>query len=246
MRHTSEHTRVGLDPLDIKIFSVLHKHGPQRPYHLALLVGGVRTTIDWRQRQLTKQGWLERRKIGRHYHLELAAPAQALFLEKLHDTTFTLYESMPAVLDASRALLGTHAPTRAYFLEPSQLALVGLTEEGDEAAAFQMFIRDRGIIAEGVLGAALLTDISTEYLEYMRGRLFVMYEVPDEFLQFQDLIWVFGETTFLANPITKQYRSLTDASFAKSMTSLIINLEQFGKKIDFHRYLEARAAVSDV
>lgn len=234
MRYTSEHRRLGLSALDIKIMTALDRGGKEQSYPLALTLCEKRTTVDYRLRRLCRLGWLGVVPQGQRRAFDLTPEARELFWASQQHVSFEHYETLSELLISVRRLVGSRSRGRLYFIEPSGIAEATMLAMGTEYTALQSFIKKSGRVAEGIIGQSAVARFPVAVWQILHGRLFEIYEVADEQLAFRDIIWAVDDTTFLLNPSEARYRSLQDESFANSMRSLIQALSVLGKKIHPH------------
>lgn len=233
MRFTNEHARLGLDALDIRILNALHAHGELLSYQLAKELPDPRTTVDHRLRRLHSRKWVKKNRYGKRWKWELAPSARAFFSKPTHGALQTaLYADVDALLDAVESNVSSGNKARLFFLEPSAAGVSLVAKQDKRYGELQRVIRETGRIAEGVTGEALLHSLGQEKRGAMQGRLFELYTVPDQLLDFKEIIWVVDDTVYLIDPEKQLYQSIRSVSFAHSMHTLIRALEHYGNKIN--------------
>lgn len=106
--------------------------------------------------------------------------------------------------------------------------------------AWQAEVKRKGIILEVVVSDTLLEIVksaSREMLEAAKGRASITYVLPDDVMNFQSDILVFGHHVAIVTPKQLNAVVITDFMTSFAFKQLISVACQMGKKIDLNAYI---------
>ncbi len=243
MRYTKRIKNLGLSEKDLRILSALNKLGKSKILPLSKHVGLQRTSVSFRLRKMKERGLAKREQIAGHFEWTLSDYAKNIILEEKGENNLkvTNYYSLKNVDDVIAKILGDKSNERLYFIEPYHQTEKFISSiRQDAISAIAELFKKRKNISVGVSSAKnikLLENYDKKTLENMLGRMTIVYTISDEYLNFEDMIIVYKDFVYIFNFNKMHVAEIESLSFAESMKSIILALQNFGEKIDLNKYI---------
>ncbi len=243
MRYTKRIKNLGLSEKDFRILSTLNELGRSKILPLSKQLDLQRTSVSFRLRKMGERGLVKREQIGGHFEWTLNDYAKNIILEEKGDNNFkvTNYYSLKNIDSIIVKILKNKSNERIYFIEPyhQMEKFVSSIEQNTISAIAELFKKRKNISVgvSSVKNIKLLENYDKKTLENMLGRMTIVYTIPDEYLNFKDMIIVYKDFIYIFNFNEKSVVEIESSSFAKSMKSIILALQNFGKKIDLNEQI---------
>ena len=130
---------------------------------------------------------------------------------------------------------------RIYFIEPYYQTekFISSIEQNTISKIAELFKKRKNISIgiSSVKNIKLLENYGKKTLQNMLGRMTIVYTIPDEYLNFKDMILVYKDFVYIFNFDKKSVAEIKSSSFAESLKSIISALQNFGKKIDLNEQI---------
>ncbi|MDB4992490.1 MAG: hypothetical protein JWL75_735 [Parcubacteria group bacterium] len=226
----------GLQKSDIVILRELAQQPASTPSFLGQAIHLPRTSIAFRLEKLAERQLCEKKKI-RNLSTWSLTPAGIRLLAKSNTEigTMTLVEGARSFNETLLSLASEVLPARVYVFEPSEQTRLFVKHVDENSyARVSDLIKENDIIVEALFG-----ERSVEYARqlgeglrrHMYGRPTIGHVLPDNILNFDQLIICFSSDVYLFNyktllmthikskEVTQNYRTIFEfyRSFAKSI-----------------------------
>ena len=243
MKYTKKLRELGISEKDFSILRALDTGGESKISPLTEVLSLPRTTISFRLKKMKQRDLVKQVVVGGHYEWTITAHAKELLVGVVSKDEFHAahYKTAESIQNIFKQILSDKSDERIYFIEPyvQTKSFISKTKTGDIVDLTKLFRRHRNI-SEGVSSSKnieLIKNYDKKVMESMVGRMAIVYVVPDEYLDFEDMILVYKDTVYNVNFDKNLVIEIQNRSFARSMRSIVLALRSFGKKIDLNQYV---------
>lgn len=240
MKYTKRIRNAGISKKDFLILSILDHSKQSKVSPLSEKICMPRTSLAFRLKKMLQRNLVEKIKVNNHFEWQLTNTTKEFLLKESMEDEFkaSYYKTLGSIERIFKQILSDKSEERIYFIEPyiqtKKFASITSNEIMiDLATLFQRYKN----ISEGVSSnknIKLLKTYDKKVLKSMLGRMAIVYTIPDEQLQFEDMIIVYKETVYTFNFDKNIAIEIKNIAFAYSMKSIILALRSFGKKIDMN------------
>ncbi len=243
MKYTKKIKNMGISNKDFKILNTLNSCGESSILPLATKIKMPRTTVSFRLQKLFKKEWVEKIKVKNHPEWRVSNNFKGLILGELVSKEFmvTHYSGAINIEKVFADMLKNKSEERIYFIEPNQQIkkFISDTNSGFFTDVINL-LKLKKHISEGVSSEKnleILNGYNKKMLKNMISKMSIIYVIPDKYLSFDDNIIIHKNFVYLFNFYKNSVTKIESESFAKSIKSIIIALQNFGKKIDLNQYI---------
>ena len=243
MKYTKNVKWLGLSKKDFKIINNLALVKKSKILPLANSLCLPRTSVAFRLKKMEKRGFMERKKIKGHFEWQLTAYAKNIFLENKgkEELRMVSYNNKKDIESIFLSILKDKSKERLYFIEPytQTKEFVEKIESRTMKNIAKVFQKEKNI-SEGVSSEKnieLIKKYDKRVLESMLGRATIIYVIPDKYISFDEMIFVYKNSVYTFDFKKWQALKIENKSFAKVMSSMIAALQNFGSKIDLNELI---------
>jgi DNA-binding Lrp family transcriptional regulator len=243
MRYTAKIARHGISEKDFRIIDLLNSKETTKILPLAEELSLPRTSVSFRLKEMQKRELVKQTKVMNHQEWTLTSHTKELLLDWSQKDKFKAnrYLTPENVLQTIKHIINDKSRERLYFIEPYQQTRsfafgIKTKDKIDIATLF----RQKKLISEGVTSEKnfeLLETYDTSVLISMEGRMTIVHVVPDEYLKFEEAIFVYKNTVYSIDFDRQSVIEIVSPPLARSMKSVILALRDSGKKIDLNQYI---------
>ncbi len=245
MRYTKRIKNLGISKKDFKILFALSKVGKSKVLTLAKQIGMQRTSVSFRLRKMSERELVKREQVAGHFEWTLGDYAKSIILREKDNNTFkvTNYYLPKNINSVITKILEDKTGERIYFIEPYYQTMKYIYSiEQDIISTIAELFKKRKNISIGVSSVKnikLLKNYDKKTLENMLGRMTIVYTIPDEYLNFEDMVIVYKDFVYIFNFNKNSINEIRSSSFAELMKSVILALQNFGEKIDLNEHIRS-------
>ncbi|HEV7449385.1 MAG TPA: hypothetical protein VGP13_02485 [Candidatus Paceibacterota bacterium] len=206
-----------------------------------------RTTVYWPLGRLQERGLAAFDLVGKRKRWYAVADPFSL-LGKVESTDTQAIKGVEAIRRLYNKALESKRTDRVLILEGTK-AIHSVARKGGVEFLERWHIRahEKGIIVESILGEKTLRDLANQLVHakvvksLARWRLWVGYTVPDEFIDFDATLVVFGNRAILADWERGYAVSIENTEIVALIKSFCRAYKMLGKKIDIVKYIKTIA-----
>ena len=243
MRYTKKIKQLGISEKELKVLNEFALLLKSKVLPLAESVGLPRTSVAFLLKKMEERGLVQKEKIGGHFEWKLTNYAKNILLENTGEEEFniTKYNSKKDIENIFLSILKDESRERIYFIEPyaQTKEFAKNMEDGSIKNIAKVFQKEKNI-SEGISSdknIELIKSYNKEVLENMLGRATIVYTIPDKYISFEDMIFVYRDAVYTFNFTKWQAAKIESKSFAKTIRSMILALKNFGKKLDLNELI---------
>lgn len=218
-----------------------------------------RTTVHFLLNKLAKRGLVERISVKDHYEWKFLSKidfSQKLrrLLSSFENKTDILggvegrgigvevYSGKERIKEIYKNILKVGSNERVYVIQGNKSAKRALEKIKKEYFFdFHKAFKKKDIIMEGVMGEGTLEifkRLTTKELESHADRLIIAHIVPDQFIDFDTDIIIYGHYVFIVNFEEEIALFIKNHSIVQALKSLLAFMQANSKKIDINAYIK--------
>lgn len=234
----------GLDKIDTVVLRYLHKHQEQTPSQLAVALNLPRTTIAFRLQKLRERDFSEFEKIRNLTKWKLTTKGIQIFLKENKELEeVTLIKGMENIDGLIKSLADDYRLNRVYLFEPS-VQTKYFVEKVNQEEFFQTnnLIKSHDIIVEAIIGEKTIEYakfLNKEARKSMFGRPTIAYQLPDDVLNFKNIILCFDVDTYLIDYKGEKVVHIHNKEVTESYRSIFEHYKLHSKRVDLNSAVQS-------
>lgn len=232
----------GLEDVDVLLIRYLSKHPHTTPSAMSRELPVPRTTVHFRLRKLAERRLCEVKKMQNLSTWSLTHSGVGLLVKSKEELAeMTLAEGADVFDETLLTLASQPHPCRVYMFEPSEQTrlFVQSTDEKSYASVSDL-IKKHDIIVEALIGERTLeyaSQMGKEVRSHMHGRPTIAYQLPDEILNFEQVVICFSEDVYFLNYKTLRLTHIHSVEVTNTYRTIFEFYKSFGTKVDFNSAL---------
>jgi len=250
---------LALSKEEIKIIDFIGAIPHSTVTNIALETKIPRTTVHFLLKKMAKRELAERIAVNGHYEWKIFS--QAVLSQKLR-RLLSDFESKTDILggiegrglgveacngkerikEAYKNILKVGSNERVYVIQGNKSAKKALEKiEKEYFFDFHKAFKKKGVIMEGVIGESTLDTfkrLTTKELESHSERLVITHIVPDQFVDFDIDIIMYGNYVFIVNLEEENVIFIKNNSIVQTFKSLFSFIRDNSQKIDLNAYIK--------
>lgn len=218
-----------------------------------------RTTVHFLLKKMAKRGLAERIAVSGHYEWKVFS--QTDFSQKLRRLLsdfevktdilggiegqgigVEIYSGKEKVKEIYKNILKAGKNERVYVIQGNKSAKRALEKiEKKYFFNFHKAFKKKGIIMEGVIGESTLDifkNLAIDELKSHADRLIITHIVPDQFVDFDIDIIIYGNYVFIVNVEEEKIIFIKNNSIIQALKKLFAFIQDNSKKIDLNAYIK--------
>ncbi len=233
----------GLEDVDVLLMRYLSRYPHATPSAISRELSVPRTTVHFRLNKLAERELCELKKVRNLSTWVLTALGSSLLIKsKERLVEISIGEGIDAFEETMISLAAEPHPSRVYMFEPSEQTRL-FTQHTNEKIYSRVsdLIKKHDIIVEALIGERTLEyvrEMGEEVRVHMHGRPTIAYEIPDNVLNFEQVIICFSEDVYFFNYKTLRLTHISSKEIANNYRLIFKFYKTFGKKVNFNEVLK--------
>lgn len=226
---------------------------------IALETKMPRTTVHFLLKKLSKRGLVERIAVNGHYEWKFLSKTE--FSKKLRKLLsgfesktdilggiegqgvgVEVYSGKERIKEIYKNILKVGSNERVYIIQGNKSAKRALEKiEKEYFFDFHKAFKKKDVIMEGVIGEStldLFKKLTIKELESHADRLIITHIVPDQFVNFDIDIIIYGNYVFITNLEEENTIFIKNISITQALKSLLAFMQANSRKIDLNAYIK--------